>query len=142
MELTEAAIGSKRMEYIYPAGSIVKAGGDLAYGADWPVGTANPLEGLEVAITRRTAGDPNAKPLLADEGVTLEEAIESHTINVAYVNGMAEFTGSIVPGKNADLVVIDKNLFELSPYEISKAKVLVTLFRGEAVYGDLAKLTP
>lgn len=140
MELTEAAIGKQRMEYVYPAGSIVRAGGKLAYGADWPVGTANPLEGLEVAITRRTAGDPNAKPLLAGEGVTLEEAIESHTINVAYVNGMDSFTGSIVEGKSADLVVLDKDLFKLSPYEISKAKVLVTLFKGEAVHGDLAKL--
>ena len=87
------------MESIYPAGSIVRAGGKLAYGADWPVGGANPLEGLEVAMTRRTAGDPAARPLIASEGVSLAEAIESHTINVAYVNGMDRFTGSIVSGQ-------------------------------------------
>lgn len=142
MELTEAVIGKKRMEYIYPAGSIVRKGGKLAYGADWPVGPANPLEGLEVAMTRRTAGDPNAKPLVASEGVSLAEAIESHTLNVAYVNGFDKVTGSIVTGKSADLVVLDKDLFKLPVHEIGKAKVLVTLFRGEAVYGELGALKP
>ncbi|MCW4460689.1 amidohydrolase [Sphingomonas sp. BT-65] len=142
MELTEAAIGKKRMEYIYPAGSIVRAGGKLAYGADWPVATANPLEGLEVAITRQVAGDPKAKPLVASEGVSLAEAIESHTLNVAAVNGMAKFTGSLEAGKNADLVVLDKDIFKLPVHQISKAKVLVTLFQGKAVYGDLGALKP
>ncbi|WP_343521608.1 amidohydrolase [Sphingomonas sp.] len=140
MELTETAIGKKRMEYIYPAGSIVRAGGRLAYGADWPVATANPIEGLEVAVTRRTAGDPNAKPLVASEGVTLAEAVESHTLNVAMVNGMASFTGSLEAGKNADLVVLDRDIFTLPVHEISKAKVLVTVFQGKAVYGDLETL--
>src|SRR5690606_13653087 len=132
MELTETAIGRERMQYIYPAGSIVRAGGQLAYGADWPVATANPLEGLEVAVTRRAAGDPDARPLVADEGVTLEEAILSHTLNVARVNGLEQVTGSIVEGKNADLVVLDRNIFELPVHEISKTKVMLTLFRGEA----------
>ncbi|HEY0622899.1 amidohydrolase [Sphingomonas sp.] len=140
MELTQTAIGKKRMEYIYPAGSIVRAGGKLAYGADWPVATANPLEGLEVAITRKVAGDPSAKPLVASEGVTLAEAIESHTLNVATVNGMAKFTGSIETGKNADLVVLDQDIFKLPVHEISKAKVLVTVFQGKTVYGDLGAL--
>lgn len=142
MELTQAAIGEQRMRYIYPAGSIVRAGGKLAYGADWPVGTANPLEGLEIAMTRRAAGDPKARPLIASEGVTLAEAIESHTINVAYVNGLDKVTGSVTPGKSADLIVLDRNIFEVPAYEISKAKVLVTLFRGEPVYGELGTLKP
>ena len=136
MDLTVAAIGSERAEYIYPAGSIVRAGGKLAYGADWPVGSANPLEGIEVAITRRTAGDPNARPLLPAEGVSIEEAIASHTINVAYVNGFDAVTGSIRAGKSADLVVLDKDIFRLPAYEISKAKVLVTVFKGKPVFGN------
>lgn len=136
MDLTVAAIGPKRATYVYPAGSIVRAGGKLAYGADWPVGGANPLEGIEVAMTRRTAGDPNAKPLLPEEGVSLKDAIASHTINVAYVNGFADVTGSIKAGKSADLVVLDKDIFKLPVYEISKAKVLVTLFEGKPVFGD------
>src|SRR3546814_682095 len=93
MDLTVAAIGPERSKYIYPAGSIVRAGGKLAYGADWPVDSANPLEGIEVAMTRRTAGDPSARPLLPDEAVSLEEAIASHTINATQVNGFDKITG-------------------------------------------------
>ncbi|MBJ7498311.1 MAG: amidohydrolase [Sphingopyxis sp.] len=136
MNLTVAAIGPERSTYIYPAGSIVRAGGKLAYGADWPVGGANPLEGIEVAMTRRTAGDPNAKPLLPAEGIGLEEAIASHTINVAYVNGFEDVTGSIKVGKSADLVVLDKDIFKLPVHEVSKAKVLVTVFKGRPVFGN------
>src|SRR3546814_2501546 len=75
---------STRTDTLFPYTTLFRS---LAYGADWPVGSANPLEGIEVAITRRTAGDPNARPLLPDEGVSLKEAIASHTINVAIVNG-------------------------------------------------------
>ncbi|MBB5707217.1 amidohydrolase [Sphingopyxis panaciterrulae] len=138
MDLTVAAIGPERAKYIYPAGSIVRAGGKLAYGADWPVGSANPLEGIEVAITRRTAGDPNARPLLPDEGVSLKEAIASHTINVAIVNGFDKITGSIAAGKSADLVVLDRNIFDLPVYQISGTKVLLTLFEGKPVAGAWA----
>jgi predicted amidohydrolase YtcJ len=140
MELTETAIGAGRMRYIYPAGSIVRAGGKLAYGADWPVGGASPLEGLEIAMTRRTAGDPNAKPLVASEGITLAEAIESYTINVAYVTRQDKVTGSIAKGKSADMVVLDRDIFALKPHEIAKAKILVTMFQGKPVFGDLAAL--
>lgn len=140
MELTEQQIGAKRMQSIYPAGSILRAGGKLAYGADWPVATANPLEGLEVAMTRRTAGDANAKPLLPTEGVTLAQAIESHTINVAYVNGFDKITGSIKPGKSADLIILDHDLFKIPAQQISKTKVLVTYFQGKPVFGDPAAL--
>lgn len=140
MELTEQVIGKTRMQYIYPAGSIVRAGGKVAYGADWPVATANPLEGLEVAVTRRTAGDPKARALVASEGLSLAEAIESHTINVATVNGVDAVTGSLTTGKNADLIVLDKDIFRLPAHEISTTKVIVTLFQGNAVHGSLDQL--
>src|SRR3546814_21056231 len=55
MDLTVAAIGPERSKYIYPAGSIVRAGGKLAYGADWPVDSANPLEGIAVAKIGRAS---------------------------------------------------------------------------------------
>ena len=137
MDLTETAIGAKRMASSYPAASILRAGGKIAYGADWPVDTANPLAGLEVAITRRTPGDANAKPLFTNEGVTLEQAIESHTLNVATVNGFDKVTGSIVAGKSADLVVLDRDIFKIPVTQIHETKVMLTLFEGRAVFGSL-----
>jgi predicted amidohydrolase YtcJ len=139
MDLTRDAIGPVRSGYIYPAASILKAGGRLAYGADWPVDSADPLKGMQVAVTRTTADDPSAGPLLPNEAVTLEQAVHAHTLDVAYVNRMDDKLGSIEPGKLADIVVLDKNIFDLPKDQIGTAKVLLTLFEGRPVHGDLAQ---
>lgn len=141
MDLTREAIGPVRSRSIYPAGSILRAGGRLAYGADWPVATANPLEGLQVAVTRTNYQDPSAGPLLPDEGVSLEEAVRAHTIEVAWVNGIDDLTGSIAPGKSADLIVLDQDIFAIPIDRVSQARVLLTLFRGEPVHGGLDDVT-
>jgi predicted amidohydrolase YtcJ len=140
MRLMEQTIGKRRSQWIYPAKSILKAGGMLSYGSDWPVASANPLEGIEVAITRTTHGGPDKQPLLPREGVTLPQAIKAYTLNVAYVNHLDKETGSIVPGKIADLIVLDKDIFRMPAAEISTAKVLVTLFKGREVFGSVGSL--
>lgn len=141
MDLSKAAIGRKRSGYIYPAGSVVKGGGKLAYGADWPVATANPLEGLEVAVTRTSTTDPKSDPLLPAEGVTLDQAVAAHTINVAEVNHNEKETGSIAPGKSADMIVLDRNIFDIPITDVSEAKVLLTLVAGKPVFGRVGPLS-
>jgi predicted amidohydrolase YtcJ len=136
MRLTMERIGPVRSGYIYPAGSILKTGGRLAYGADWSVASANPFEGLEVALTR-VGIDSKLPPLIASERVTLEQAIKAYTLNVAYVNHLDQQTGSIAVGKSADLIVIDRDLFKIPTTDIHNAKVLVTLFRGKPVHGSI-----
>lgn len=137
MDLTKQAIGPRRSQSIYPAQGILKDGGILAYGADWPVAAADPLLGLEVAVTRTNYEDPESGPLLAEEGVSLEEAIKAHTLNVAFANRNEDVTGSVTVGKSADLIVLDRNIFDLAPEDISDATVLVTLFEGSVVHGSL-----
>ncbi|MDV3455981.1 amidohydrolase [Sphingomonas sp. HF-S4] len=136
MRLTIERIGPKRSGYIYPANSIRKGGGLVAYGADWSVASANPLEGIEVALTRVAPGGTSA-PLIATEAVTLEQALRSYTLNVAYVNHLEKLTGSIVAGKSADIIVLDKDLFRIPVQQIHQTKVLLTLFQGRAVFGKL-----
>lgn len=142
MDLAKQAIGPVRSGYIYPAKGVLKGGGMLAYGADWPVATADPLWGLQVAVTRVNYQEPDSEPLLPDEAVTLEEAIRAHTLDVAYANRMEDVTGSIAPGKSADLIVLDANIFELPAAEIGGAGVILTLFEGEPVYGSLGQFDP
>lgn len=137
MDLTKQAIGPERSAYIYPAKSVLDGGGMLAYGADWPVATADPLWGLQVAVTRVNYEEPDTAPLLSKEAVTLEEAVRAHTLDVAYANRMEDATGSIAPGKSADIIVLDANIFELPAMEIGSADVILTLFEGDAVYGTL-----
>ncbi|MEP9359575.1 amidohydrolase [Sphingomonas sp. KR3-1] len=136
MGLTKVQIGPVRSTYIYPAGSVLRAGGRLAYGADWSVASANPFEGIEVALTR-VAPEGKLPPLEPNEAVTLEQALRAYTLNVAYVNHLDTETGSIAPGKSADLIVLDQDLFKIPVRQIHATKVLVTLFRGKPVYGRL-----
>lgn len=139
MQLTMERIGPVRSSYIYPAGSVLRAGGRLAYGADWSVASANPFEGIEVALTRIAPGE-NLPPLGPDEAVTLEQALRAYTLNVAYVNHLDKETGSIAPGKSADLIVLDQDLFKIPVRQIHATKVMVTLFRGRPVYGGFDRL--
>lgn len=141
MDLTKRAIGEQRSQYIYPVNSITSAGGMIAYGADWPVASANPFHGLEVAVTRTDVDDLQALPLLPDEGVTLRQAVRSYTYNVAYANNMENITGTIKPGKSADLIITNQNIFEIPVKDISQTEVLLTLFKGRAVHGKISDFT-
>jgi predicted amidohydrolase YtcJ len=68
--------------------------------------------------------------------MSLDEMITSFTINGAYANFLEQDTGSLEVGKAADLVVLDRNLFEIPASEISSVKILLTLFEGKEVYRD------
>ncbi|MFV3075242.1 amidohydrolase [Niveispirillum fermenti] len=137
MDLTKQVIGPERSQWIYPANSLLKGGAVIAYGADWPVATADPLAGLQVAVTRVNYEDTTSPPLLPDEAISLEQAVKAHTINVAYANSMEDVTGSLARGKSADLIVLDTDIFKVDPLRISDAKVLLTLFEGKPVHGTL-----
>jgi predicted amidohydrolase YtcJ len=140
MDLQKKAVGPKRIPTIYPAANVVKAGGKLAYGSDWPVDSAYPLDGLQVALTRTNPAKPESGPLGPDQAVTLAEAVKSYTINVAEANHVDKEAGSIAPGKQADLVVLDKNIFDIPATEIASTKVLLTLFGGRPVFGGVGSL--
>ena len=68
--------------------------------------------------------------------IDLASAIEAYTINGAFVNFLDDRVGSIERGKQADLVIINKNLFDIPPEEINEAEVTATLFNGKLVYGS------
>ena len=97
--------------------------------------TANPLPQIEVAVTRVYPGE-EGEPLLPDERLDLPTALAAFTIGSAYVNGLERETGSIEPGKLADLVVLDRDLLAPDAGPAGDARVLATFVDGEAVYAD------
>ncbi|MGH3031982.1 MAG: amidohydrolase [Gaiellaceae bacterium] len=133
-ELTEPFVGPERTSYMYPSGSLNRAGARLAFGSDWTVSTPDPLQQLEVAVNRIRPDDRGAAPLLPDEALDLSTALSAFTSGSAYVNFLEEETGSLEPGKLADLVVLDRDLFEIEGGHVADARVLLTLVEGEAVY--------
>jgi predicted amidohydrolase YtcJ len=131
-------LGQKRADEEYPMKSFFDEGVIVASSSDYPVTIpCNPLEAIQFGITRSEFNTTDPKEILwPEERVTLEQMIRSFTINGAYANFLEKETGSIEVGKKADLIVLDKNLFEIPVTEISKARVLMTLFEGEEVFVD------
>jgi hypothetical protein len=136
-ELTVPFLGPERSAHLYPIGSVQRSGAKVAFGSDWSVSSPNPFEQIETAVTRLGALGETTEPLLPEEAITLPEAVAAFTINAAYTNRLEKDTGSIETGKRADLVVLDRNLFEIPASEISDTKALVTLFEGKPVHGTL-----
>jgi predicted amidohydrolase YtcJ len=139
-QLTIPFIGEERAAWLYTIGSVQDAGGMIAFGSDWFVSTANPFPQIEVAVTRMDPDGGDTAPFLPDERIDLESAIVAFTINAAFLNKHEDETGSIEVGKLADLIVLDRNLFEIEPADISETTVLLTLFEGRPVYGDVNAL--
>ena len=139
-DLTIPFLGEERSKWMYPIGSLLKSGATVAFGSDWSVSTANPMEEIEVAVTRMGPDGEGGAPFLPDERIDLKDALIAFTLNAARVNFLEEETGSIEAGKLADLIVLDRNLFSIDSSEISETKVLLTLLGGEPVHGDLDSL--
>jgi predicted amidohydrolase YtcJ len=131
-------LGLKRADDEYPMESFFKAGGVVASASDYAVTIpCNPLIAIQTGITRSCLGITDPKEILwPAERATLEQMLASFTINGAYANFLENTTGSIEVGKMADLIVLDKNLFNLAVEEISKVKVILTFFAGKEVFSD------
>ncbi len=140
MKMVAVRVGERRMQHMYPAGSLMRHGVTVAYGSDWPVASANPFEGLEVALTRLAPGKAGGERLAPEERVTLAEALRNYTLHSAYALHVDDQSGNLVVGKNADLVVVDQNIYSIPAERIGRTRVLLTMYRGEAVYGDAASL--
>jgi len=118
-----------RLKSFFDAGVIV------ASGSDYPVSDFWPLEAIEIGITRMNPHETDpSKAFRPEEGATLEQLIESYTINGAYFRFEENERGSIEVGKKADLVVLEKNLFEIPATEIADTKILMTFFEGKEVF--------
>jgi predicted amidohydrolase YtcJ len=143
VNLTIPFIGPERAAWQYPFASLHRAGAVLAFGSDWSVSSPDPILEMHVAVNRTAApsytymspDDPAVTdPFLPDERLDLATAIGAFTIGSAYVNHLDDVTGSIEVGKDADLVVLDRNLFEHPLADVHEAKTLLTLVEGRSVH--------
>ncbi len=119
-------------------GSVHRAGGRIVGGSDWWVSSLNPLDAIEVAVRRQNPNGTGGSTLNPMERIDLATMLAAYTINGAYLMRQEDRLGSIEVGKRADLIVLDRNLFEALPTEINEARVLSTLFDGEDVFSSAA----
>jgi predicted amidohydrolase YtcJ len=110
-ELTVPFLGPKRALQQYPFASIARAGGRLAMGSDWAVTTANPLDQIEVAVTRVDPRHRANAPFLPGERLGLQQAFGAFTAGSAWVNGDEDDAGELAVGRRADLVLLSEDVF-------------------------------
>jgi predicted amidohydrolase YtcJ len=119
-DLTWPALRPGLWRYMYPIRSLVRSGAVVAFGSDWSVSSLNPLEGIQVAVTRQSPDEAPVEVMQPDEVIDLPDALAAYTMGAAYAMGLEKETGSIDVGKRADLVVLAENLFEVAPRRLGK----------------------
>jgi predicted amidohydrolase YtcJ len=130
----EKVIGKERSKTTYAFRSLLNANARLAFGSDWFVAPPTPLEGIYAAVTRQTLDGKNPDGWVLEQKIKVSEAVKAYTVNAAYASFEENIKGSLETGKLADFVVLDKNIFEISPAEIRNVNVLRTVVGGTAVW--------
>ena len=143
INLNLPVVGVDRVHRMYPIASIVESGATIVGGSDWNVSSLNPLDAIEVAILRQDwmANDALSNEELSQldvlnrsERVDLDTMLKAYTINAAWSMHQDSVTGSLTPGKRADVVVLSKDLFAIPAQRISTVQVEQTFIDGELVY--------
>ncbi len=133
-----AFVGMQRMHDAYPVKSLIDAGALQTFGADWPAAayfsTYKPLDLIEAAVTRQLPGKIEMPVRNPDERLELSDAIAGMTIRAAMQLDADGDIGSIEEGKKADLIVLERNLFEIPTHQIHDVRVLMTLMDGRIVH--------
>jgi predicted amidohydrolase YtcJ len=127
-------VGQTRVDQMYPFGSLVRAGATLVGGSDWSVSSMNPLLAIETGVTRQDPTGQVSGVLNAAERLPLQKMLEAYTANGAFLMHEEKDIGSLEVGKFADIVVLDRNLFDVPPAQIGDAVVTLTLLAGNTVY--------
>lgn len=142
-ELTLPYVGEERSQWQYSIHSLLERGARLAFGSDWPVSSPDPLQEIHVAVNRMlsvalgTPGtDETTKPFRPDQALSVRQAVAAFTSGVAYVNGDENRLGAIEVGRQADVAVLNQDIFTIPAVEIGATSVDLTLASGEVVHGD------
>jgi hypothetical protein len=117
----------------------------LSFGSDFPASGAgtlglSPVVQIEIGHTRQNPGEPDAPVQPREtERLDIESLVRGFTIDAAYQMHMEDEIGSIEVGKKADLVILDKDIFEVDAYDIHKTEVVLTMMDGNIVYNPAAE---
>ena len=134
-ELEVPYLGEERANKEYPMKDLFDAGCVVSVASDYPVTISpKPLDAIQFASTRMNLDGEPASLLGADQIVSVEQMMDSATINGAYQNFAEDTLGSIKVGKKADFIILDQNILEIVPTDITKTKVLKTYIDGKLVY--------
>jgi predicted amidohydrolase YtcJ len=133
MDMVENACG-QRSQWAYAFRDLLDAGTVLAMGSDCPVASPNPFWGIHAAVTRQRRDGTPAGGWHPEQRLSLPEAVWGYTMGPAIASGQEDLLGSLSPGKLADLIVLDRDIFEIPQDQIADTRVTMTIFDGRIVY--------
>ncbi|MFZ6046648.1 amidohydrolase [Pseudomonas sp. CR3202] len=130
LDLVQPYISAMAFQYQYPARSLLKNGATISGASDWPVTTPEPWKAIYQAVSRK-----GPKGVLnPDEEIDRETMFQAYTLNSARTIGLDRQIGSLKPGKQADLILLDRDVFQVEPQALRDTKVLKTWFAGREVF--------
>lgn len=132
--MAEQRLGHDRIKGAYAWRTFLKQGSRIACGSDFPVESPNPFFGIHAAVTRQDAGNLPAGGWYPDQAMTLTEALRCFTLDAAYAGHQEKSIGSLEVGKQADFIVIDRDMFSMPVQDIHKIGVLQTWVAGRQVF--------
>lgn len=132
--MAEDRIGKDRMEGAYAWQSLLKSGIAVPLGSDFPVELANPFYGIHAAVTRQDRDNNPVKGWYAHEALSLTQAFKGFTLDAAYAAHMEDSLGTLTPGKWADFIIVDQDIFSVEPEALWKTSVQQTWVAGEKVF--------
>jgi len=130
----EQRIGPARSRWTYAFRSLIDAGAPLAFGSDWSVAPLDPLVGVSAAVTRRTGDGRHPEGWVPEEKITRGEALRAYTAGNAWAVFAEHRWGMLAPHYEADVVVLDRNLFAIPPESLTTARVQYTIVGGRTVF--------
>ena len=133
-QMVEVRLGPNRLGGAYAWRSMTAAGARLAFGSDFPVESPNPFHGLSVATSRQDAAAQPPGGWRPEERVTFTTALAGFTRDAAYASFAEQKLGTLEPGKHADFLLIDRDIFEAAPAQVRETKVLETWIGGQRVW--------
>jgi hypothetical protein len=142
-QMAEARMGRERLSGAYAWATMLRLNVPLAFGSDFPVESPNPFHGLAVAISRQDAEGLPPGGWFPEQRLTLEQAFDAFTRRAAYASFAEERVGTLEPGRMADFVFIDRDIFRTSdPAAIRETRVLETWLGGNRVWERAPAATP
>nr|WP_298686312.1 amidohydrolase [uncultured Dongia sp.] len=134
-EMTLPVVGEARGRWMYPWRTIVDSGAPYAVSSDWGVSTLNPFPIMQTAVTRQPTDVRRDFPIFQEaERMTVEQVVRGYTTRAAAAAWRSDETGSLAPGKYADVIILDRDVFAVDPYEIGGTEVELTLLGGKEVH--------
>ncbi len=134
MRWADARLGPARVQGAYAWRWFMDAKVTLAYGSDFPVEIVNPFWGIYAGITRQDASQKPAGGWHPEQRISLEDALRGFTAGSAYAAFAEDRLGILKPGMQADLTVIDTDLFRATPASILRARPLATIVAGRVAF--------